>query len=333
MSLEPLSKAALRLCGDFVAVGPGFRTGKCELLRGVTQAGPVFAKRLIETGTLWQRLFAREIENYELFELTPPPVRVPRLVAADPTQKLLIIEAVDGLPLATDRYPASEPARNHLLSVIATADVLGRWRKAPGSTREQERGDVTLPGEPDVTEWYVDRIRRAAGEGDFLPPREADALLAVARQGGVIGEFAHGDLLLTNVLAGPEIVLIDWEYGGEFIAGWDLAVLWTICQDHSSARSLIEEHVAAWPVERRQGFLLNQAVAVEREIRIHRRAEHDAPSVWRTSQTLASGLGCPAFCHSETLTASSRLACAASDGNRAAHAENTATAARGAATS
>jgi hypothetical protein len=243
----------------------------------VTETGPVFAKRLIETGTLWQRLFVREIENYKLFELTPPPVRIPRLVAADATQKLLIIEAVDGLQLATDRYPASEPARNHLLSVIATADVLGRWRKPPGSAREQERGDATLPGEPDLTEWYMGRIRRAAGERDFLPPRDADALIAVARQGGVIAEFAHGDLLLTNVLACPEIVLIDWEFGGDFIAGWDLAVLWTICQDHSSARSLIEEHVAAWSVERRRCFLLNQAVAVEREIRIHRQAEHDTP--------------------------------------------------------
>lgn len=278
MSLELLSEAALRLCGDFVAVGPGFRTGKCELLRGVTPAGLVFAKRLIETGTLWRRLFAREIENYKLFQLTPPPVRVPRLVAADARQNLLIIEAVDGLSLATDRYPASEPDRNQLLSVIATADVLGRWRKPPGSAREQERGDVTLPGEPNVTEWYAGRIRRAAGESDFLPPRDADALLALARLGGEIAEFAHGDLLLTNVLACPEIVLIDWEFGGEYIAGWDLAVLWTICQAHSSARSLIEEHVAAWPVERRQCFLLNQVVVVEREIRIHRQAEHDAPT-------------------------------------------------------
>ena len=261
-SLEPLGEAALRLRDDFVAVGPGFQTGKCELLRGVTRAGPVFAKRLIETGALWQRLFVREIENYKLFARTPPPVRVPRLVAADATQRLLIVEAVDGLPLATERYPASEPARNHLQSVMAAADALARWR---------------LPREPDVTEWYASRIRRAAGEQDFLPPREADALLSVARQGGVNAEFAHGDLLLTNVFACPEIVLIDWEFGGEFVAGWDLAVLWTICQDHPSARSLIEEHVAAWPVERRRCFLLNQAVAVAREIRIHRRAERDSP--------------------------------------------------------
>ena len=261
-SLEPLDEAARRLCRDFVAVAPGFQTGKCELLRGVTGAGPVFAKRLLDTGALWQRLFAREIESYELFALTPPPVRVPRLVAADATQKLLIVEAVDGLPLATERYPASEPARNHLRSVIAAADALPRWR---------------LPRKPDVSEWYMRRIRRAARKRDFLPPRDADALLAVARQAGMNAEFAHGDLLLTNVLACPEIVLIDWEFAGEYVAGWDLALLWTICQDHSAARSLIEEHVAAWPVERRRGFLLNQAVAVAREIRIHRRAKRDSP--------------------------------------------------------
>jgi aminoglycoside phosphotransferase (APT) family kinase protein len=101
---------------------------------------------------------------------------------------------------------------------------------------------------------------------------------AAGRQG--MGQFCHGDALLSNILLSPTgPVLVDWEHAGWYLPGYDLATLWTVLGDAPVARRQISQIAQSAGPASRDAFLVNLMLVLTREIRAYetalQRSMHD----------------------------------------------------------
>ncbi|MER7849251.1 phosphotransferase [Kitasatospora sp. NPDC096077] len=258
---------AIRLRPDFRPAAVLSRTDKSLLIAGNCEDGPAVAKLLTTREPLWVEKFEVEIEAYRCFADTPPPVRVPALIAADRQHHVLLVEHVRGRPpvRGRDRFPpeALDPA--HVSAMLTAMTDLGGWRPPAGVfTRTLD---------------YLARLDRDRCQG-LVTQHEFQALtdlFHLADTGLVPG---HGDPLPTNFVIGPDggATVIDWEHAGHYLPGHDLAVLWIVLAATPEARTRIEELVAAEPPSVRAAFTVNRAVLLVRQLRNHRAL---APSSWR----------------------------------------------------
>lgn len=74
----------------------------------------------------------------------------------------------------------------------------------------------------------------------------------------------------TNVRLSPTgTVVIDWEFSGFYLPGYDLALLWVLLSATAGIRERIERF-AGGDRRRQAGFWVNLASVLTRELRIHR---------------------------------------------------------------
>jgi aminoglycoside phosphotransferase len=268
---EPASEFAAQcaqICAGFRADGPPRRARKSELLSGNVGETPVIAKRLVKPSPLWEWYQGREIAMYRAFAANPPGVRVPRLVAAGPG--LLVIERLDGEPLATKRRPHSALPIRTIAALIAIHDQLATWATKPPALAPTPRVRALLrerlledPTEP--VDWVRQGVVRAGERGliDEGLARQIDEALAAHAPVA----FGHGDFMLRNVIADDDedVGIVDWECAGLYLRDWDLAVLWT--QLAPVARTIVEDAVrdsgARW-----RAFLGLVVFALARELRM-----------------------------------------------------------------
>ena len=203
-------------------------------LVGTTGRTTAVAKCLLDHSPAWAERFRHEIAAYRAFVRHRPPVRVPRLIAADPDNCTLVIERMPGRVAALQRHPVEAPPR---------ADITGGARRDLPAQRLAAAGRRCSTRPLD----YAARISRYHELG-LLTDRDLGDLQkllhgiahAAGRQG--MGQFCHGDALLSNILlspAGP--VLVDWEHAGWYLPGYDLATLWSVLGDAPVARRQISQ--------------------------------------------------------------------------------------------
>lgn len=213
---------------------------------------------------MWVERFRHEIAAYRAFVRHRPPVRVPRLIAADPDSGALVVERMPGRPAALSRHVAEAPPRADVRAVLEAVARLNQWCPPAGTF------DAPLD--------YASRIARHHELGLFTD-RDRDDLRkllrglthAGGRQG--VGQFCHGDALLSNMLLSPTgPVLVDWEHAGWYLPGYDLATLWTVLGDAPVARRRISRHAQAGGPVARDGFLVNLMLVLTREIRTYETA-------------------------------------------------------------
>jgi hypothetical protein len=229
------------------------QTDKSVLVAGTVAARPVVVKVLIDDDPFWTGKLGHEIGIYRILAHHPPPVRVPHFLYAD--ARVLILERLDGHPLDTDRYP------NRVLpdlAVDATLDAiaaLNEWQVPPGALT--------------VIFDYTQRIERYRGHG-ILTDADAVALHHLYGAWSDIWEVNHGDVLPSNVLltSDNEAALLDWEFTGLFLPGFDLALVHTLLAETPHARSRVEHVVNSRDIA--VPFTINLAMILTREIRIHR---------------------------------------------------------------
>jgi aminoglycoside phosphotransferase (APT) family kinase protein len=226
---------------------------KSVLALGERDGQPVVIKALRTGDPFWVAKFAREIGVYQAFATTPPPVRVPRLVHTD-GHTVLVLEYISGRPLDRERYPGTPVPAAILGAALTTVSAFGRWCPPPG---------VLAP----VFD-YPDRIARYHRAG-FLDDADRAALQALLPAAGGTDAVQHGDPLPSNLLlSGPgECVLIDWEFTGLFLPGFDLALMHAVLAQTPEARDQVEVLVAEAGIE--AAFAINQAMVLSRELRLH----------------------------------------------------------------
>ncbi|MGC5363449.1 aminoglycoside phosphotransferase family protein [Streptomyces sp. DT24] len=263
-----------RICPEFNPVQVLRRSGRSVLLVGSTGRTAAVAKCLLDHSPAWSERFRHEIAAYRSFVRHRPPVRVPRLIAADPDNCTLVIERMPGRVAALTRHPAEAPPRADLLAVLRAVSRVNEWRPPSGLF------DAPLD--------YASRIARYHELGLFTDRDLGDLQKLVhglahagGRQGGR-GQFCHGDALLSNILLSPTgPVLVDWEHAGWYLPGYDLATLWTVLGDAPGARRQISQLAQAKGPAARDAFLVNLMLVLTREIRRYelavRRTVRDAP--------------------------------------------------------
>ncbi len=120
---------------------------------------------------------------------------------------------------------------------------------------------------------YASRIARYHELGLFTDRDLGDLqklLHGLAHAGGRqgMGQFCHGDALLSNILLSPTgPVLVDWEHAGWYLPGYDLATLWAVLGDAPVARRQISQLAQARGPAARDAFLVNLMLVLTREIR------------------------------------------------------------------
>ncbi|MFD7619266.1 aminoglycoside phosphotransferase family protein, partial [Streptomyces sp. NPDC059802] len=267
-----------RICPEFNPVQVLRRSGRSVLLVGSTGRATAVAKCLLDHSPAWSERFRHEIAAYRAFVRHRPPVRVPRLIAADPENCTLVIERMPGRVAALTRHPSEAPPRADIRAALGAISRVNAWRPAPGLF------DAPLD--------YASRIARYHELGLFTDRDLGDLqklLHGLAHAGGRqgMGQFCHGDALLSNILLSPTgPVLVDWEHAGWYLPGYDLATLWTVLGDAPAARRQISQLAQATGPAARDAFLVNLMLVLTREIRTYETAVQRA-----MRDSAASGAG------------------------------------------
>ncbi len=238
------------------------RTGKSLLAAGQLNGMPVIVKILTAGDQLWTARFRHEIEVCRRFCEHPPPVNAPRLIRTDGST-MLIVERLDGRPLDPGRYLPFRLDETTVGAVLRTTSQLNGWQPPAPAFRQ-----------------VLDYRERIVGYHDrgFLGPEDRDALLRLLARAGPRREFCHGDLTPANILLSEDgtCALVDWEFSGWYLPGYDLAVLYVLLGASTPAlRDRIDELVAASAAE--VPFCVNLARVLTRELRLHRELSPDSP--------------------------------------------------------
>ncbi|GAA2353442.1 hypothetical protein GCM10009854_34350 [Saccharopolyspora halophila] len=212
----------------------------------------VIIKTARGTADFWTAKLAHEARLYQAFSESPPPVRVPRPVHTD-AHRVLVIEHVLGAVVDTERYPEQPLDEATVDSVLSAVTGFAHWTPPPGVLQPM----FDLPG----------RVERYHHQGWFAAA-DRDALHGLLRQLPAPATPAHGDPLPTNLLLDETgIVLLDFEFTGLFLPGFDLAMLHTLLAATPGAQQRIEQLVAEQGI--RTAFAVNKAMVLARELRLH----------------------------------------------------------------
>ncbi|MFJ1747789.1 aminoglycoside phosphotransferase family protein [Streptomyces sp. NPDC088116] len=261
-----------RICPEFNPVQVLRRSGRSVLLVGATGRTTAVAKCLLDHSPVWMERFRHEIAAYRSFVRHRPPVRVPRLIAADPENCTLVIERMPGRAAALTRHPVEAPPRADVRAAVGAIARLNSWRPPAGMF------GAPLDYAPRIARYHEIGLFTDRDLGDLQKLLHG---LAGGRPG--LGQFCHGDALLSNILlspAGP--VLVDWEHAGWYLPGYDLATLWAVLGNAPAARKQISQLAQAAGPAARDAFLVNLMLVLTREIRMYetavQRAMREAPA-------------------------------------------------------
>lgn len=263
--LRTVIASVQRSCPDFRPVRLLRRSGRSVLLAGTVGPRAVVAKCLLDHSPAWMERLRHEGAAYRVFVHHRPPVRVPRLVTADPDDGTLVTERMPGRPAAMQRHPFEAPSGTELRTVIGALCRLNAWQP-PHAAFERPMD-------------YPARLSRYHELG-LLTDRDLDDLQKLlhgaTHPGGrpkAAWQFCHGDALLSNVLLSPNgPVLVDWEHAGWYLPGYDMATVWSVLGDAPLARRQISQLAQAAGPAARDAFLVNLMLVLTREIRTYETA-------------------------------------------------------------
>ncbi|WP_433894063.1 aminoglycoside phosphotransferase family protein [Streptomyces sp. CA-111067] len=250
--------AVQRICPEFAPAQLLRRGGRTALLIGTSGRSPAVAKCLLDHSPAWAERFRHEIAAYRTFVRHRPPVRVPRLIAADPDSCVLVMERMPGRVVSPQRHPSHMPSRADLRAALTAYSRINSWRPPVGTF------DAPID--------YPARISRYHELGLLTDRDMGDLQKLLHGLSHAQGQFCHGDALLSNVLlspAGPS--LVDWEHAGWYLPGYDLAVLWTVLGEDPMRRQISQQATSQGPAAR-DAFLVNLMLVLTREIRTYETA-------------------------------------------------------------
>jgi len=198
------------------------RSIKCVLepceLRGV----PAIRKRLEKTVPPWRFYMRREIALYRAFAKTKLPVRVPKMLAHDVDRGFIVLERIEGKPLAPSRHKApTDRATWNEIAVVARAIRTMRAKIDVEPSDEDVRAMRKRLLEDPTSPWIAEGLVECSRRG-LIDMKTAKRLVGDLKP----SQFQHGDLLLRNVLRDERgLVVVDWECAGSHAEGWDAALL------------------------------------------------------------------------------------------------------------
>ncbi|WP_158630768.1 phosphotransferase [Micromonospora inaquosa] len=246
--------AALVARAAAAGVGTGrvvHRTDKAVVATGRRDGQPVIVKLLTTDDPYWVGRRQHELRLYELITDQPPPVRVPRVLHAE--ARLTVLTQLPGQRLDDQRHLTRDVSAATAQLVLNTLDTLAAWTPTP-----------PLPQPVD----YHGRIDAEHAAG-FLDDADQYALHTLVDQLGSGRVTAHGDPLAANLLLDRKhCALIDFEYTGSYLPGYDLALLHIVAAAASpTLTAAIGDRVHTANIT--TAYCVNLLLLTCREIRLH----------------------------------------------------------------
>lgn len=232
-------------------------------------------KRQIDTRPLWRWYFEREVAIYRAFAIHSPPTRAPLCFDSDADEGWLLLEHIEGSPLARFRLAPASVTTDEVRSLVEARTALASWNAdpsifatdSPDSSVQRELRSRLLedPSAPIV--WCTEGLAFGASLGLIDDATARRAIDAIETHPTVV--ISHGDLLPRNVMRSQKgLVLIDWECAGFHPEGWDLALLWSNLS--RPQRAPIDDEIARWSLDAQRAFWACVVFALVRELKFRR---------------------------------------------------------------
>lgn len=233
---------------------------KCVLAAGRLDGEPVVIKLLRGTDPDSAALFAHEIGVYRIMHRWPPPASVPALRYTD-GHRLLVVNRLAGSSAASARQPERALSERTARVLLDAVQAFARWQPPSGTLR-----DVF---------GYRDRVDRYH-HGGWFDGADRTVLHEILDEAGPADRPQHGDAIPANVvISDRDWALVDFEYTGLYLPGFDLAVLHTML----SATPGLPERLAdlAADITEPAPWLVNRALLLARERRLNHELPLDTP--------------------------------------------------------
>lgn len=228
------------------------RRGAVAVLAGEWWGRPAVCKLAVGGNLTAASTLTREIKIYEYFQDTPPPLGVPKLLAADAGLGTLVLEHVSGRQLGIRRVPENIELAplSRLLAEIRTFDTWAGGRAVAANLAVD----------------YPTRLSRIYAE---LERAERATLMLVAqRAADAQPTLGHGGLDVTNCLVSDAgFTYVGWGAAAGYLPGFDLALLWVTLGLITGPRRAIQDIVVTQPPAYRASFWLNVTLLLARELR------------------------------------------------------------------
>lgn len=253
------------------------RSIKCVLEPCTLLGRRAIRKRLEKTSPPWRFYMRREIALYEAFAKQKLPVRVPKMLAHDVERGFIVLERIEGKPLAPSRHkvPTDRATWNEVVDVARAIRTMRANVDVKPDAEDVHAMRSRLLEDP-TSSWISEGLT-ACARRKLIDERVANKLSKDLKK----PVFQHGDLLLRNVLRDElGLVVVDWECAGPHAEGWDAALLSVFAPPF--AREALAEGIDATSL--RACFVF----ALLREI-VFRRGKEDAISA-RLEEELANAL-------------------------------------------
>lgn len=198
------------------------RSIKCVLEPCEFRGRPAIRKRLEKTVPPWRFYMRREIALYETFAKTKLPVRVPKMLAHDADRGFIVLERIEGKPLAPSRHkvPTDRATWNAVIDIARAIRKMNVKVVVKPSKEDVLAMRVRLLEDP-TSPWIADGLMECARR-KLIDERAAKNLAKDLKR----PVFQHGDLLLRNIVRDDRgLVVVDWECAGPHSEGWDAALL------------------------------------------------------------------------------------------------------------
>lgn len=180
-------------------------------------------KRLARDEAPWRFYMQREIAIYRAFATLAVPVRVPRMLDADADAGFIILERIEGKPLAPRRHsvPKDRATWEAVIAIARKIRSMSCTIDVAPTVEDRQAMRARLLEDP-TSEWISNGLVDCGARG-LIEPEVAARLAKDAKKGSV---FQHGDLLLRNVIRDASgLAIVDWECAGTHAEGWDAALL------------------------------------------------------------------------------------------------------------
>ena len=227
-------------------------TPKSMVASGTHAGRSAVMKLAVSDNRNWLTWLKRERSFYRVEKDRPGDIKIPELLAEGSNPPFLVMTALDGEPLSADRLMTHvDPC---LVSKLAqTARQLSTWQT---SRSDQIDGQATLQA----------RSIRYFQTG-HLTDENVKSISHLVGQAAAQLRFDHGDLVGTNVIMGTdgEMALKDWEHSGPQISGYDLSVVWAMCELSPAGKKALLSHLLEHGEPEVCGFLANLLVTYARE--------------------------------------------------------------------
>ncbi len=244
-------------------VCPKFSSIKCHYFYIDNGIKSYFVKKIISKEKLWDDYFCNEIKFYKLYQnFKFHKFNLPNFVYGNEVEGIIALEFIEGSALSNNRFVSDE--------VLTFSQIDKIWSIMEEISRAEFYG-TEVESKSEIAKKMINSLERIYLINLGLIELKENLVNFILHEEFELG-FSHGDFLLRNIIEAKDTMYVfDWEFFGQRVVGYDLAMLWVQLVKKPKLQSYVYEKIQNRPDWKMVDILI--IVLLEKEIRIHRKDE------------------------------------------------------------